>query len=409
MAVEPIALLQQVFPGMAEDALMQMAQLAQVRTYPPDTLLCQEGAEEEVFYIIGEGQVVVTQRLGKDERFLRYSGPGEHFGEMALIGNTPRNASVRTVTTTTVLEVDKATFIEMIRQNPIIALTMFRTAVGWLRANDAASLAALQQQKQEIEDAYTQLRIQEQRRSEFLSTLAHELRTPLTTANGFMQLIRSGNMMGPALQMGLDKVASGLEQIVSLVNDLMFVQEMDLLEPTVRPVNLSELLANLIDEMEDRAASRDLRVRVLIPPFLPELQADVDALTRAFRALLDNAIKFSLDGGEIRVEVSVSDDHLNVAFIDPGIGIEPVFMPRIFERFQRTEKYGDNLFGGIGLGLPIAKHLVESFGGSISVKSEVRRGSTFTVHLPVINTSRLTDGPGAHDSAFDVPQPNATA
>ena len=87
------------------------------------------------------------------------------------------------------------------------------------------------------------MQTQERRRSEFLTTLAHELRTPLTTANGFMQLIKSGNMTGPALQMGLDKVAGGLERIVSLVNDLMFVQEMDLLQPVVRPVNLAAVLA----------------------------------------------------------------------------------------------------------------------------------------------------------------------
>src|SRR5262245_58215598 len=219
MTVEPISLLKQVFAGMSDEALVQMAWLTQIRTYPPETILCHEGAEEDVFYIVGEGQVVITQQLGNEERFLRYSGPGQYFGEMALIANTPRNANVRTTVETTVLEIDKASFIEMIRQNPIIALTMFRTTVGWLRANDTAAIAALNRQKQEIERAYDELQTQERRRSEFLTTLAHELRTPLTTANGFMQLIKSGAMSGPALQMGLDKVANGVERIVSLVND----------------------------------------------------------------------------------------------------------------------------------------------------------------------------------------------
>src|SRR5690349_20971862 len=104
MAVEPVSLLKQVFPGMAEDALIQMGHLAKVQTYPAGTLLCHEGAEEEVFYIVGEGQVAITQQLGSEERFLRYSGPGQFFGEMALIANTPRNANVKTVIETTVLE-----------------------------------------------------------------------------------------------------------------------------------------------------------------------------------------------------------------------------------------------------------------------------------------------------------------
>src|SRR5438045_4802428 len=118
MSFDTEALLRQVFPGMDELALQGMIRLAKVHTYPPDTLLCREGAEEEVFYIIGEGQVIVTQQLGDQERFLRYSGPGQYFGEMALIANTPRNASVRTTEQSSFLEVNKATFIEMIRQNP---------------------------------------------------------------------------------------------------------------------------------------------------------------------------------------------------------------------------------------------------------------------------------------------------
>src|SRR5512134_1057384 len=102
MAVEPVSLLQQVFPGMAEDALHEMAQLARLRTYPAQTQLCREGAEETTFYIIGEGQTIITQRFGDEERFLRNAGPGQYFGEMALIANTARNANVRTTVETTV-------------------------------------------------------------------------------------------------------------------------------------------------------------------------------------------------------------------------------------------------------------------------------------------------------------------
>ncbi|MCC7450880.1 MAG: cyclic nucleotide-binding domain-containing protein [Anaerolineae bacterium] len=384
MAVEPVSLLQQVFPGMAEDALHEMAQLARLRTYPAQTLLCREGAEENTFYIIGEGQTVITQRFGNEERFLRNAGPGQYFGEMALIANTPRNANVRTTVETTVLEIDKAAFVEMIRQNPIIALTMFRTSVGWLRANDMAAIAALTKQKQEIEHAYDELSVQERRRSEFLTTLAHELRTPLTTANGYIQLIKNGTMSGAPLTMAIDKVADGVERIVSLINDLLFVQEMDLIEPAVRPVDLPEILESIIDEAEDRAAENDLTIQLTIPPALPEVRADPDGLSRALRALVDNAIKFSPGGGQIRIDVSVSADHLNIAITDPGVGIEPEYMPRLFARYERREQRGDLLFGGIGLGLPIAKHLIESFGGSISVQSEVDHGSTFTVHLPVL-------------------------
>src|SRR5215475_370639 len=113
MTIDAQLLLKYAFPGMDDDALVEMARLALQNTYPADTVLCHEGMEEEVFYLLGEGQVVITQQLGDEERVLRYGNPGDYFGEMALIANTPRNATVKTTTDATVLEIDKATFIEM--------------------------------------------------------------------------------------------------------------------------------------------------------------------------------------------------------------------------------------------------------------------------------------------------------
>src|SRR5260221_6581597 len=287
MAFDPLALLRQVFPGMDDDVLQGMASLAKETTYPPDTWLCHEGEMEEVFYIMGEGQAMVWQQLGREERFLRYVGPGQYFGEMALIANSPRDANVRTTIASSFLEVDKETFIEMLRQNTVIALTMFQTTVGWLRANDAAAIKALNAQKEEIERAYYALQLQEERRSEFLTSLAHELRTPLTSASGYMQLIKHGTLNGDGLQMGLEKIGSGLERIVSLVNDLLFVQEMELIEPTLRIIDLPGILKTLIDEAIPRASLSSLSIAVNIPSELPNVQANPDWLPRALRAFVD--------------------------------------------------------------------------------------------------------------------------
>src|SRR5450432_1705700 len=254
MAFDPLTLLQEVFPGMDVKALKQLAQVAKVADYPADTVLCHEGELEEVFYILGEGQVIVTQQLGDEERFLRYSEPGQYFGEMALIANSPRNANVRTTVNSSMLEIDKDAFIEILRQNPVIALTMFQTSVGWLRSNDTAAISALSRQKEELQQAYDTLRTQERQRSEFLTTMAHELRTPLTSASGYMQLIRSGTMNGPALEVGMEKVSSGIQHIVSLINDLLFVQEMELITPTVRAVNVAEVLVRIANEAQQAAA-----------------------------------------------------------------------------------------------------------------------------------------------------------
>ncbi len=383
--IEPKLLLKQVFPGVDEGVLTELGHYARLSTYPAETLLCKEGAVEDVFYIIGSGSVQITKRFeSSEEHILRHSGPGDFFGEMALIADSPRNANVRTLEETTVLEIDKPMFIEMLRNSPVVALRMFRESVDRLRANDQRAVAELGRQKQEIERAYAELQLQERRRTEFLTTLSHELRTPLTSASGFMQLVKSGSISGPGLEMAHEKIGGGLEQIVSLVNDLLFVQEMELIEPTIRPVNLSHIVERMIEDTADQAEDNGVQVFVELPAELPQLKADPDGLARALRALLDNAIKFSPDGGDVHVKVGVDGSHINIDIRDPGIGIEADFLPRIFQRFERRESHEGRLFGGIGLGLPIAKHLIESFGGSISVETTPGKGSIFTVHLPVL-------------------------
>jgi len=106
-----------------------------------------------------------------EDRILRNVGPGGYFGEMALLANTPRNASVRALSNLTVMEIDKPTFIEMIRQNPKIAMSMFSTVVEWLRANDQMALSQLRDKQVLVESAYKELRYEEKRRSEFSTSV----------------------------------------------------------------------------------------------------------------------------------------------------------------------------------------------------------------------------------------------
>jgi two-component system sensor histidine kinase VicK len=381
---KPEALLRKVFPDLDDASIEETIFLARVRTYESGATIVKEGEEGDVFFIIGEGSVNVFQMSNEGERLLRQVATGGYFGEMALIANTPRNATVRAAERTTVIEIDKPAFMEMLRQNPPIALSMFNQVVDWMRNNDRSMIDMLNHKQRELETAYAALKRAEQQRSEFLTLLAHEMRTPLTSASGFMQLIRGGSMSGPVLQMSLEKVGVGLDRMVSLVNDLFFVQEMDLITPVLRATNVNAIVKAVVEDLEDKADDNDLKIALQIADGLPEIQADPDGLTRAFNALLDNAIKFSPEGGTVGITVEVQGSHMRIAIADPGIGIAPDMMPRIFERFSHQDKFGDYVFGGVGLGLPIAKHLIESMGGHIEVESEVGQGSRFTVSLPVL-------------------------
>src|SRR4026208_2028776 len=125
---DKVSLLRLAFKGLEENELQEMAKLTEIRTYPAEYVLCHEGAYEEVFYIVADGQVAITKKLieGEDERLLRLGGKGDMVGEMALIQNAPRAATVRTVTECTVLEMEKSDFETILSRSPRMAIDIIR-------------------------------------------------------------------------------------------------------------------------------------------------------------------------------------------------------------------------------------------------------------------------------------------
>ena len=114
---------------------------------------------------------------------------------------------------------------------------------------------------------------------------------------------------------------------------------------------------------------------------LPRILADPKTLEKAITAILDNAIKFSPEGGEVCVKVTKDTEHIRVTIQDHGVGIPPEAMPHIFDRFYHLDEVDGHLFRGVGLGLSIARHVIEGLGGSIEVQSQLRQGSTFLIKL----------------------------
>lgn len=153
-----VAVVQQAFPGIGALEIEALCRVAVVRTYPPDYVLCQEGAVEHIFYIVAAGQAAVSHRLGNQEKhILAIRDPGEFFGEMALIENKPRAASVTTLTETTVLEISEAAFNDFLGSSPNMALAMIRRITANLRAADQATIVDLSCKNVELAKAYRNL------------------------------------------------------------------------------------------------------------------------------------------------------------------------------------------------------------------------------------------------------------
>ncbi|MCJ7432582.1 MAG: ATP-binding protein [Anaerolineales bacterium] len=381
----PLKIIPRAFPGIKPDEVGEIIAQSRVKSYSAGTVICREDALEATFYMILEGNLEVTKVINNSEvRLLQTLTPGDFFGEMALIHNAPRAATVITKTDVVLLELEKEGFERVLIKSPSVALAMVHEISDRLRQNDQMAVEDLRMRAGELAVAYQQLAEQEHIRHEFLTTLAHELRTPLMTANGYLQLLQKGAVSQDQLAGVIDTIARNANQIASLVNDILFLQEIELVLPEFQNVDINAIARSVAANYKEKAEARGIQLKVR-EENVPPVNGDAKSLERALTALVDNAIKFSPHGGEAQIEVSIKNSKIIIAVTDHGIGIAPEVMPNIFNRFYHLEKSGDDLFGGLGLGLSIAHQVIKQHGGMLDVESKPGRGSTFTITLQAGN------------------------
>jgi signal transduction histidine kinase len=380
----PSRIIPKAFPGITPDEVQELITHSQVHSYPAGTVLCRENQTEQIFYMILEGEVEVTKDINRDEaRLLQTLGPGDFFGEMALIHNAPRAATVTAKTDLVVLELDKASFDTVLKRSSSVALAMVHEISNRLRENDEMAIEDLRLRARELAQAYQKLAEQEVARREFLANVAHELRTPLMAASGYLQILQQGRMLNQdQLMQALDTVSRNVHQIVTLVNDILFLQEMDLVLPEFMPVDMGEVASTVLERYKSQAATRGVHLSLTEDRNLSPVLGDTRSLERALTALVDNAIKFSPKGGDVEIRLSKGDRQVCITVEDHGIGISPHTQPRIFDRFYHMEKEADDLFGGIGLGLAITRQVIQQHKGTLGVESDYGKGSIFTMRLP---------------------------
>lgn len=238
-------------------------------------------------------------------------------------------------------------------------------------------------------DVTESIRYQDLRR-EFVANVSHELRTPLTLVKGFVETLQDGAVQDPVRgPQYLATIARHVEQLTNLVDDLLDLSRLEGrpgLERRV-PVDLAEVAQRVVEQMRPAALKKAQALGLEAPPAVSGVSGDPDYLERAVRNLVDNAIKYTPEGGAVRVEVRERPGAIVLEVSDNGIGIPAEDQPRIFERFYRVDKSRSRDMGGTGLGLSIVKHVVQGHGGSVEVESEAGRGSKFRMVLPVVEAA----------------------
>jgi PAS domain S-box-containing protein len=223
-------------------------------------------------------------------------------------------------------------------------------------------------------------------KDEFLATLSHELRTPMTSILGWTALLTAATLDEKTRKEGIATIHRSAQAQAQLIDDVLDVSRMitGKLRLTIEPVDMESVLRSAITAFVPAAEAKELRLRMDFQPDLLQLGGDPARLQQVFWNLLSNAVKFTPAGGRIDVRLFLRDSNAVVEVQDTGVGIRSEFLPYAFDRFAQQESGTMRHHGGMGIGLSIAKQLVELHGGTISVASEGKGlGTTFTVAIPV--------------------------
>jgi len=253
---------------------------------------------------------------------------------------------------------------------------------------DVASRAALA-----IENAhsYRQLQTANRLKDEFLATLSHELRTPLNAVLGYARMLQSGAVSDDKVAQALEVIDRNANSLAQIVEDVLDVSRIILGKARMRvePTDMTSVVDDAVATVMPSVEAKGIQLTRSVPSRLSEVSGDPGRLQQVVWNLLSNAVKFTPKGGRIDVSIIEEDSSVDVVVTDTGIGFASTFKPYMFERFRQAEGGTTRLHGGLGLGLAIARHIVEMHGGTIEAESPGEgKGATFKVKLPLMPVAK---------------------
>jgi signal transduction histidine kinase len=243
-------------------------------------------------------------------------------------------------------------------------------------------------------------------KDEFLATLSHELRTPLNAIVGWTHVLKAGGLDEQATARAIETIGRNANLQAQLISDILDVSRIvaGKLRLELRPVALSEVVGEALETVTPAAAAKGIRLEALLDPAAGPITGDPNRLQQVAWNLLSNAIKFTPREGRVQVRLETVHSNITLTVEDNGPGIDPAFLPHVFERFRQADGSSTRPHGGLGLGLAIVRHLVELHGGTVEATNRAdAKGAIFRVILPRRSVSE-SEGKGERGPATELPR-----
>ncbi len=374
------------FGELSDTDIISISKYCTAKSIGPGHILFNEGDPADKFYIIMSGEVEVWKAYGtNDEDMLAVHGHGKLFGEMALIDNLPRSATVKTKTHTKLLQIGEHDFQNMIRENSSVAFSIVRSLSSMVRKSNETFLEDLKERNIVLEKANSDLKIaqveiiKKERLSnlgKFSSMILHDLRNPISTVKAYTELLLLDSDLADKTKKYISNIKFETERINNLASELLDYSRGDIrLEMNI--VNIGDFLLELKTSVQRRFSSSNIEIK-FENKFNDHAVFDSERMLRVMMNLAENARKALAGKGLFSISAEKINSSLQFKIKDNGEGMNTDIQKHIFEPFYSSSKGG-----GTGLGMVIVKNIVEAHEGELSISSSVGNGTEITIDLPL--------------------------
>ncbi len=373
------------FKDLTDDEIENIAGYSSDTTFKEGEILFYEGDTADNFYIVMDGEVEVWKSYGRnDADMLAVHGKGHLFGEMALIDNLPRSATVKARGDVVLLQIKEEDFDRMIREKTSVAFSIIRSLSAMVRKSNETFLEDLKAKNEKLEAAYSELKetqeelIRQERFSnlgKFSSMILHDLKNPISIIKAYAEMLRGDSSLPEKTRKYISNINNEVERLNNLANELLDYSRGDI-RLNMNIVNLDDFLSRLKSSVESRFANKNIRMDFENSCTTPVL-LDYERFFMVMMNLAENARKAIGKEGVFSIKVKEEPPFITFTVRDNGEGMDKETMKHIFEPFYSSSKRG-----GTGLGMVIVKNVVEAHDGHMDIESSPGKGTRITITVP---------------------------